>query len=50
MSYKLLRMAEQRWRRLNASHLLPVVREGSKFVDGVRKECQDHEERTRCLM
>ena len=44
MSYKLLRMAEQRWRRLNASYLLPVVREGSKFVDGVRKERQDHEE------
>lgn len=45
MAYKLLTMAEQRWRRLNSSHLLPVVREGAKFVDGVRVERQDYEEK-----
>lgn len=44
MAWKLLTMAEQRWRRLNGSHLLPVVREGAKFVDGVRVERQDYVE------
>lgn len=38
MAFKLLEMAEQRWRRLDASHLLPLVRAGVKFVDGVQKE------------
>jgi hypothetical protein len=28
-------MAQQRWRRLDAAHLLPLVRAGVKFVDGV---------------
>lgn len=44
MAWKLLTMTEQRWRRLNGGHLLPVVREGAKFVDGVRVERQDYEE------
>jgi putative transposase len=38
MAFKLLEMAEQRWRRLDASHLLPLVRAGVKFIDGVQKE------------
>jgi putative transposase len=38
MAYKLLDMAQQRWRRLNAPHLLPLVRAGITFVDGIRKE------------
>ncbi len=44
MAYKLLEMAQQRWRRLNASHLLPLVRAGVKFVDGLPLERADSEE------
>jgi putative transposase len=36
MAFKLLDMAQQRWRRLDGRHLLPLVRAGVKFVDGVR--------------
>ena len=35
MAFKLLDMAKQRWRRLDGAHLLPLVRAGVKFVDGV---------------
>jgi hypothetical protein len=38
MAYKLLDMAEKRWRRLNGSELLPLVRAGVVFVDGERQE------------
>ena len=38
MAYKLLEMAQHRWRRLNGAHLLPLVRAGVTFIDGVRKE------------
>ena len=38
MAYKLLDMAQQRWRRLNAPHLLPLVRAGVRFIDGVQQE------------
>jgi transposase-like protein len=38
MAFKLLKMAQQRWRRLNGAELLPLVREGAKFVDGARVE------------
>ncbi|MCP5069785.1 MAG: IS256 family transposase [bacterium] len=38
MAFKLLEMAQKRWRRLNGSELLPLVREGVKFVDGTRVE------------
>ena len=41
MAYKLLRMAEQRWRRLNGAALLPLVRVGVTFVDGCRLERED---------
>jgi len=44
MAFKLLEMAQQRWRRLNSSHLLPLVRAGVKFVDGVPLERADLEE------
>ncbi|MFQ5525231.1 MAG: hypothetical protein ACE5GX_03120 [Thermoanaerobaculia bacterium] len=37
-------MAQERWRRLNSSHLLPLVRAGVKFVDGVPLERADTEE------
>lgn len=42
MAFKLLEMAQQRWRRLNASELLPLVRAGVPFKDGVRVERDDH--------
>lgn len=35
MAYKLVAMAQRRWRRLNGAHLLPLVRAGAVFVDGV---------------
>ena len=38
MAYKLLDMAQLRWRRLNGLELLPLVRAGVRFVDGVRQE------------
>ncbi len=38
MAFKLLAMAQQRWRRLDGAHLLPLVRAGEKFIDGVRAE------------
>lgn len=38
MAFKLLDMAQQRWRRLNAPHLLPLVRAGVMFTNGVQLE------------
>ena len=38
MAFKLLDMAQQRWRRINAPKLLPLVRAGVKFIDGVQEE------------
>ena len=38
MAFKLLDMAQQRWRKLNRVELLPLVRAGVRFVDGVRQE------------
>src|SRR6516165_6873579 len=37
MAFKLLDMAQQRWRRLDGTLLLPLVRAGVKLVDGVQK-------------
>ena len=37
MAFKLLDMAQQRWRRLDGAALLPLVRAGVKFVVGVQK-------------
>jgi hypothetical protein len=36
-AYKLLDMAQARWRRLDGAHLLPLVRSGITFVDGVQQ-------------
>lgn len=41
MAFKLLEMSQQRWRRVNAPHLVAQVRAGVRFVDGVRKERED---------
>jgi len=38
MAFKLLDMAQLRWRRLDAAQLLPLVRAGTKFVDGVQED------------
>lgn len=41
MAFKLLEMAQQRWRRLNSFELLPLVRAGVPFRNGVRVERED---------
>jgi putative transposase len=43
MAFKLLDMAQLRWRRLNGSALLPLVRAGVQFIDGVQQE-RDNED------
>lgn len=40
MAFKLLDMAQQRWRRLDGAQLLPLVSAGLKFTDGVQKADQ----------
>ena len=37
MAYKLLDMAQARWRRLDGAHLLPLVSTGVMFVDGLKR-------------
>ena len=37
MAYKLLDMAQARWRRLDGKRVLPLVRAGITFVDGVQR-------------
>src|SRR6202045_1581482 len=36
MAFKLLEMAQLRWRHLDGAQLLPLVRQGAKFADGVQ--------------
>jgi len=38
MAFKLLTMAQERWRTVNAPQLLSVVRAGRRFVDGVQEQ------------
>jgi transposase-like protein len=38
MAFKLLAMAEERWRKVNGLELLPLVRAGVRFVDGVQEK------------
>ena len=40
MAYKLLDMASQRWRRVNAPGLVARLILGEKFVDGLNKEAR----------
>ena len=40
MAYKLLEMAQARWRRLDGAHLLPLVWAGIIFVDGMRRDAK----------
>ncbi len=41
MAHRLLLLAERSWRRLDGQELLPLVRSGVKFKDGVRVERDD---------
>jgi transposase-like protein len=41
MAFKLLEAAQRHWRRLDAAELIPLVRAGVRFVDGLRIERQD---------
>jgi hypothetical protein len=34
MAFKLLMMAEKRWRKVNSPHLVAVVQAGVRFPDG----------------
>jgi hypothetical protein len=38
MAFKLLDMVQLHWRRLDGAHLLPLVRAGAKFIDGVQHD------------
>jgi hypothetical protein len=38
MAFKLMQSAERSWRRLDAHHLLPLVRAGVRFPDGKQQE------------
>jgi hypothetical protein len=38
--WKMLRVAEQTWRKLNAPELLPLVAAGASFTDGARDEAE----------
>ena len=38
MAFKLLDMVQLRWRRLDGAHLLPLVRAGVRFIDGVQQD------------
>ncbi len=41
MAFKLLDMAQARWRRITGAELLPLVCAGVTFVDGVQQERGD---------
>jgi transposase-like protein len=38
MAFKLLEMAQKRWRRINGAQLVPLVRAGVRFIDGIQAE------------
>ena len=44
MAFKLLEMAQQRWRKLDGAKLLPLVRAGVQFVDGAQIEREEDNE------
>ena len=47
MAFKLLEAAAAHWRRLDAPELVPLVRAGVRFVDGIRGERQSPERKKR---
>jgi transposase-like protein len=42
LAFKLLEAVEGRWRRINAPHLVALVRAGEKFPDGEHEMFQDN--------
>jgi hypothetical protein len=38
MAFKLLLMAQQRWRQINAAHLIPLLRAGVGFMNVTQAE------------
>jgi len=38
MAFKLPEAAQDNWRRINAPHLVPLVRAGASFTDGQLQE------------
>ena len=42
--WKMLQVAEQTFRRLNAPELLPAVYTGAKYVDGIKQNVSNHQE------
>jgi putative transposase len=42
MAYKLLDAAQDRWRRIRAPELVPLVRAGATFIDGQLQERSDN--------
>jgi len=44
MAFKLLEAAQQRWRRVNAPHLVALVRAGARFIDGQLQERTSEED------
>ena len=45
MAFKLLEMAQQRWRKLNAPELLPLVLAGEQFKDGIQETDKENTDR-----
>ena len=45
MAFKLLEMAQQRWRKLNAPELLPLVLAGARFNDGIQQTDNENTDR-----
>jgi hypothetical protein len=45
MAFKLIQMAQDRWRRLNGAQLLPLVRAGVQFTNGEQVEREETEDR-----
>ncbi len=41
MAFKLVQAAQERWRRVNAPHLVALVRAGARFIDGQLQERSD---------
>lgn len=44
MVFKLVQAAEARWRKVDAPHLVALVRAGAKFVNGKLVERKDEKE------
>jgi hypothetical protein len=44
MAFKLIESAQQRWRCVNAPHLVPLVRAGATFINGNLVERPDDQD------